>query len=124
MIEINLFSSHLLFLEFKKNNNLTIAIVIITNTIIFFIFTKAYNGVAVKPPPIIWMQLKTPKPKFRQAMFNFIRKHRLLEKFFTTQMPKYNVSKNCQPYFYNEKPTLYGGRFEPLVIKRYSISSI
>jgi hypothetical protein len=31
-------------------------------------------------------------------------------------MPKYNVSKNCQPDFYNEKPSVYGGQLEALVI--------
>jgi hypothetical protein len=41
-----------------------------------------YNGLAVKPPPIIAMQLKTPTPKFMQPMFIFIRKHWLLQKKF------------------------------------------
>jgi hypothetical protein len=74
------------------------------------------NGVAVKPPPIIAMQLKTPKPKFMQAMIILFDNHCLLQKIFTTQMPKYNVSTNCQPDFYNEKPRHTRGRLEPLVI--------
>ena len=54
-----------------------------------------------------------------QTMFNLIRKHCLLQKNFTTQMPKYNVLKNCQPDFYNEKPAVYGSQVEPLVIIFY-----
>jgi hypothetical protein len=78
-----------------------------------------HNGLAVNLPAITAMQKNTPTPMFMQPMFIFPDKHRLLQKIFTTQMPKYNVSINCQPDFYSEKPSVYGGRLEPLVMPPY-----